>query len=256
MKSAEKSSENGAKAIIFHYHFFKNSGTSLDFILQRSFLNRWCSREFYGDRRSMEREAASWIDAENEMTCFSSHTYSGRPPSHGGLICIPVFFIRHPLDRLVSVYEYERKQNAPGYGPEMAKRFDLIDYVVKRNNIDSQLSNFHLNKLSEIFCVPNDVGEMSKLLDALPFVGVVDFFDKSMQSLAKVLNGYGFSVSFEESVYENVNRDVFAGLDSRLDDLRKFVGNDFYSYLEDTNKSDLELYEKAKYRLLNFDLAI
>ncbi len=199
----------------------------------------------------MEEEAVAWINSANEMICFSSHTYVGKPPSNNGLLCIPVFFIRHPLDRLVSVYEFEKKQNVPGYGPEMAKRMDLVNYVLERNRIDNQLTNFHTARLTEIFGINRDLGEISRCLASLPFVGVVDLFDKSIRSLAKVLNACGFPSLVQKPVFENVNRDVFASLDSRLNELREAVGCEFYRYLEEANTFDLAIYEIARARLLS-----
>lgn len=238
------------RVLLFHYHFFKNSGTSLDFLLQKTFPGKWETREFEGERKEMLRQAADWILKKSSAVCFSSHTYVGPPPETLGATCIPLLFIRHPIDRIASVYEYERKQNAPGYGPEMAKRLNFCDYVVERNLIDNQLKNFHLNSLAQIGGLSMDVGQVLSFVDSLPFVGVVDCFQESIIKLSALLQSHGLPRMASEMAFENVNRNVFISLDERLDALRQSVGDDFYGYLQDSNRDDLCLYAYVKSRLL------
>jgi hypothetical protein len=238
------------RIFLLHYHFFKNAGTSLDSLLQKAFPAQWDEREFVGSRIEMESQALKWISDSPETVCFSTHTYIGPPPRSENWLCIPLVFIRHPLDRIASVYEYERNQNAPGYGPEMAKRLKLEEFVRERNLIDSQVKNFHLNRLSTIAGVEPDTRSVAAFLDSLPFVGVVDQFEASTNRLAEILRIKKMNLLTAGTAFENVNRDVFASLDARLEALRVEVGDEFYQYLKNSNAEDLKLYELARSRLL------
>lgn len=244
-------SECPAKRVfLFHYHFFKNAGTSLDSLLQKTFPAQWEQREFLGSRIEMEQQALKWISDSPETVCFSTHTYIGLPPRTEKWLCIPLVFIRHPLDRIASVYEYERSQDAPGYGPKMAKFLKFEEYVRERNLIDSQVRNFHLNRLSAIAGIEPEVRSVAAFLDRLPFVGVVDQFEASINRLAELLRINQMNLLTTRTAFENVNRDVFTSLDARLEALRVEVGDEFYRYLQHSNAEDLELYELARSRLL------
>ena len=237
------------RTFLFHYHFFKNAGTSLDFLLQKAFPAQWDEREFTGSRIEKEQQVLKWISESLETVCFSTHTYIGPPPSGENLLCIPLVFIRHPLDRIASVYEYERNQDAFGYGPEMAKRMKLAEFVRERNQIDTQVRNFHLNRLAVMGGSAPEVRAVAAFLESLPFVGVVDQFEASLNRLAAILRHNNMNPLTTGTAFENVNRDVFASLDTRLEALRVEVGDEFYQYLQESNAADLELYELAKSRL-------
>ncbi len=240
-----------SRKYIFHYHLFKNAGTSVDYVLKKSFPNLWDSREFDGSRERTNVEVLEWIGEKNDFVCFSTHTYIGQIPTIEKGLCIPIIFIRHPVDRIASVYEYERKQIANGYGPEMAKRLSFVDYVKERNLIDKQVLNFHLHRLSSIAGICPEVEGVLKFFKTLPFIGVVDEFQKSMAQLNNVLVANKLGCLELDLVYENVNRDVFSGLDSRLKCLREEVGGDFYNYLCEINAPDLFIYEYAKNQVLS-----
>ena len=132
----------------------------------------------------------------------------------------------------------------------MAKRLRLEEFVRERNLIDSQVKNFHLNRLSMIADVKPDTRSVAAFLDSLLFVGVADQFEVSTNRLAELLRIYKMNPLMAGTAFENFNRDVFASLGARLEARRVEVGDEFYRYLQNSNAEDLELYELARSRLL------
>ena len=106
------------RKIILHYHLFKNAGTSVDQVLQQNFGSRWVTREFQhrGNPAVHRKEVAEWIVAHPDACAFSSHTLELPPPQIDGVEILPVIFIRHPIDRIVSAYSFERRQGGDGFG--------------------------------------------------------------------------------------------------------------------------------------------
>jgi hypothetical protein len=237
------------KLKILHYHFFKNAGTSFDQLIRLAHPNALTTREFERGRSKQKKDLTDWVINSKAAFCFSSHTYCNLPPKIKNILFIPVFFVRHPIDRIVSVYEFERKQTVSGYGPDMAKRLSLIDYVHERNLIDTQLKNFHLHRLAQIAGVKPELNKVINFMNSLPFIGVVDKFEASISKLSVLLVAHGLPQLPSVPVFENVNRNSYASLEDRLNDLRQNVGESFFHHMEQINVQDLQIYEYAKERI-------
>jgi hypothetical protein len=108
--------------VLVHYHIFKNAGTSVDFALERSFGSRWTSFEGSDafDFQTSEQLGA-FLQDRPDIRAVSSH--QARPPlpfPH----CRPIVFLRHPLLRARSAYEFIRHHpEQPGCPPSQRKSF-------------------------------------------------------------------------------------------------------------------------------------
>lgn len=80
--------------------------------------------------------------------------------------------------------------------------------------------------------------------DVLPFVGIVEHFDRSLAQLESLLKPLFPSVEFMPTK-ANVTQKSETSITERLDLLRMDLGDDLYMELEDANRSDLSLYAKA-----------
>ena len=84
---------------IFHYHLFKNAGTSLDASLKENFEagTEWLTEEFPANPAKNRELVKQWVENNKEAKCFSSHTALLPVPKVQGLELLPVIFIRHPI---------------------------------------------------------------------------------------------------------------------------------------------------------------
>lgn len=245
--------EEGMRTTVLHYHLFKNAGTSLDKVLKENFDEKWVTREFppRGNPVVHARDVAEWIMGRPDAVVFSSHTADLPPPVLPGIRVIPLIFIRHPIDRIASVYSFERKQEADTFGSVLARNTTLKGYVEVRLRIpnDRQCRNFHVERFSKMF--PTSEGaELERglrALDALPMVGIVERFDDSMARIAELLQPY-FSAFKVSNVAANVSRDISISLEKRLTMLREELGESFDSLIA-ANENDLQLYESALKRM-------
>lgn len=238
------------RKIIFHYHFFKNAGTSLDAQLKRNVpQGKWVTREFPEPLQSNREAVAEWVREEQDALVFSSHTAYLPPPDVTGISVLPVIFIRHPIDRIASVYTFERSQNTDSFGATLARHTNLAGYIETRLSLplDRLCRNFHSQRFAFMYgeSFGPDLIRAQKAVEELPFVGVVDRFDDSLVRLEKWLHAEGFDQFRLEPVKENVTRDISSPLADKLDTIRHEVGDIIYQKLLDANAEDLLLYEQA-----------
>ena len=239
------------RTVILHYHLFKNAGTSMDATLNRNFPDDlWVTREFPSDPKSNAEQLKQWIIDEPQAICFSSHTAFLPPPEIENVTIIPVIFMRHPIDRIVSAYSFERDQGADTFGSTLARNTALSGYIETRLSIpnDHQCRNFHVEKFSRMFGKGNNPTQRlvnaKKAIEALPFVGDVGDFDNSIKRLENLLKEHGLNVDLTAEK-KNVSQKS-KSIDEKLADLKSDLGNDLYNRLMEANKEDLASYEFLK----------
>lgn len=244
-----------SRTLILHYHFFKNAGTSLDKILKENFDDKWTTREFSGPAIKNRSEVENWIEANPDIVCFSSHTALLPPPEIEGIKIIPVLFVRHPIDRIASAYEFERKQNGSSFGSVLANNTTLSGYIKTRLSIanDFQCRNFHTQKLAEVYYKMEDdpLTKAVRAIESLPFIGLVNRFDASLKKLEELLINHGFKNLKFSSVQENVTKSRPESLNKRLISIENEIGIDEYKVLLNANSHDIKLYElvRNKYKV-------
>ena len=133
------------RKVIIHKHLFKNAGTTFDWILKNNYGNAFCDhRDDIPMRDKGEKYLINFLEKNPEIKALSSHhiwfTFS---PSKS-IELIPVYFLRHPIERIRSVYMFERKQQSETSGAKMAKKTNFREYVEwrMRDNVSATIRNF------------------------------------------------------------------------------------------------------------------
>ena len=223
-----------SRTIILHYHLFKNAGTSLDKVLQRNFPGRWVTREFQGENNT--EEVIDWIETEPEAIAFSSHTMMGPLPRIKGTEIISVVFLRNPIDRLQSAYNFEKKQTVDTLGARLAKEHDLHGYVRARLALkkDRQCRNFQVYRLASL--IPGSADELERAIQAtkrITHVGRVEQFSLSIDQLGQKLEP---KFPYFLPVSELANKSKEAKLD---------LPQDLLNILTEENQKDLQLIDSV-----------
>lgn len=237
---------SSSRNVILHFHLFKNAGTSLDALLKENFPTQWLTKEFESNKALNHLQLVDWIKQNPEAVCFSSHTAKLPPPKIEGVNIFPLIFMRHPIDRIASVYLFEKKQGGDGKWPTIARNTSFKGYLEERliHSADRQCINFHVERFASM--VPNNVGsefERAKLaLETLPFVGIVEDYEGSVQRMTQWLKPH--FPNFKANVHRlNTTRDSELSLENKLEAIREEVGDDMYQMLEIKNSADLDLYD-------------
>ena len=171
------------RTVLFHYHLFKNAGTSVDAILEKSFGEKWQTKEFTESISDIPMSVSRWIESTPDLIAYSSHTALFPIPNIDGAKIIPIVFFRHPLLRVYSSYVFERKQNVDTFGSKLASSTDFEGYMKSRlsRENDASAKNFQGNRLARVF--PENHGSLHQRacdsLSVLPFIGLVEDFRNS-----------------------------------------------------------------------------
>jgi mannosyltransferase OCH1-like enzyme len=238
------------RTVILHYHLFKNAGSSLDASF-KDWLGdkKWATKEFPGALNPNRQQVRQWIIDNPDVVCFSSHSAHLPPPEIEGVRVIPILFIRHPLDRILSAYAFEKKQGADTLGSVIARNTTLSGYLeifLSQKNWH-QVSNFHCQRLAAYFELPDKtlVERAVMAVDALPFIGVVEDYAGSITRLQRYLENNGFKDVPLKTKYVNTNSKRSQTLTMRLEEIRNSVEPKVYSKLIENNQGDLSIYEKV-----------
>jgi hypothetical protein len=242
----------GDGPVLLHAHLFKNAGTTFDWSLKRHFGDRFCDHRDDVQMRGNSAYLKRFLEENNELQALSSHWLPLPPPSIEDRRLLPVLFLRDPIERIASVYEFERRQELDHPGTLKARESSFQDYVRWRleERTGPVIRNYQVRMLSGAY--PGDGSEQQferalALLDALPVVGLVECYRQSIVLIERALTGEfpGLDLSFRpqnvrDASDQRSHRERRASVESRLGPLREAVIA--------ANQYDLRLYAAVKER--------
>lgn len=246
------------KQVIVHYHIFKNAGSTIDHILQNNFRDAWLS--FEGEKahsRITPQELENFIRNHPEACAVSSHNAVLPVPTIPGISIAPIVFLRHPLDRIRSIYDFERHQGLTtgpvSKGAEHAAKLNFDDYIqwrfdTSRNGVTHNYQTAWLLHHPNFYrrdILQQDFDQALQTLSSLPFFGLVERFDESIKMLTAYLESLEIKIKSNYKVM-NSSKHVEKPLEERLAAFRNSIGETTWAKLEARNQWDLKLYEAAK----------
>lgn len=242
------------RKVVIHYHLYKNAGSSVDNILHKNFGNevwvKWEGNTESGYKhRASREEMAALIASRPDIVAVSSHVADICPPQLDDVQVFPIVFLRHPLDRIASVYHFEHKQQINALAPNKAKELDFKGYVEWRLQSDRVFRNFQTMRLAAYAVAPEDknlpeLARALKALSGLPFVGLVERFGESVARLEAWLKPH-FPQFVGQQVRANSTSDPKMNLEQKLENLREQLGDELYARLVQENADDLALHRAA-----------
>jgi hypothetical protein len=248
-----------ARHVLLHFHLFKNGGSTMEAILAREFRGHYAT--VHGSHAGSSLDAfdiEAFVNNHPEMEAVSSHHLRYPLPSIRRTVLFDCCFLRHPLDRLQSVYSYLRAEPAE-LGAEdpilvLAQAVRPREFMLRM--MDESPHFVHnaqtlLVAAGGAFTRPMDADDLARAMEsvrrmALP--GVVELFDESLIAAEHFL-GPAFPRLRLHYVAQNVTRPVRA-LGERLEELKTLWGADVYRELAELNRLDLELWQRAKEEVL------
>jgi len=257
MFEARKTQRQLQRTVIVHYHIFKNAGSSVDNILKENFRDHWTS--FEGETPTSVLPPSTLQDFLRErpgISAVSSHLL--RPPPVPDPNIIPIIFLRDPLDRAYSVYSHERRSETTVTSGEIAKRHDFAGYVDWcLNNLREGglvIANYQVIHLSpaSLRCshiydaqpTEQDFNAILKLFSAIPFVGIVEEFEKSIACFGEICAGRDIPMqTFPSKI--NVSPERTGSLSQRRCHLRAVLPVSLMDAFTQANILDEKLYRWA-----------
>jgi hypothetical protein len=242
--------------LLLHAHMFKNAGSTFDHSLRRSFGDAFTDHR---DDDAMRRGAAylgPYIEEHPGLRALSSHWVTFPLPALPDVVIHPVMLFRDPLERIMSVYRFERRQEGDAPGIRHARQRDFPGYVRWRlqPEVGPVIRNFHTR-----YCSGNYRGEdldamYAKAIETLgdaTLLGLVHRYDESMAMFEYHLGHFfpGLDLSGKAlNVSDHTPMDHREKRERALAELEPVMNE-----VVEANRYDLRLYAEVQSR---FDAAL
>jgi len=242
--------------VIAHYHIFKNAGSTLEYVLRRAFGERFAT--VHGpasDSFLRQADLVAFLAAHPDIVAVSSHHLNYPKPDVPGLIFFDLCFLRDPIQRLWSVYNYlcrvesfdEMSAAAKSMPPRQFFEMMIEDHPEAVNDVQvSVIANGGAYTRPPAF---TDLRAAVDVLRKMAVVGLVDMFDESL-----VAAEYFLRPAFPRLHFEYVKQNVAPSLSSNDGDtnvqpeeqLREAIGDVLYGRLQQLNELDYHLIARTK----------
>lgn len=217
--------------VILHYHFLKNAGMTVMDLLHRSFGAGYGTIDTPDHDGHVSTEALlALLESNPLLKAVSSHQIRYPLPQVRGFLFFDLCFLRDPVDRVRSTYDYFREKPAAGDPvSEFANRLPLGEFIATLVREmpwyvgDAQV-NLLANGIANDLPSAQDFDRAVAQMLRTSFLGVVDRVPQSMaagrhflRSVFPEMNGAGADA-------ENVSaKNVTAGLEATLEARRERV---------------------------------
>lgn len=247
------------KGTIFHHHIFKNAGTSIDDLaerhpkLQQTYLEP-------GDGEKLSDYKLQFIHPKaNKVLWLSSHHPSLQTVQPWIQPHLRLIVIRHPLSRVLSVYEFERRQGLSGVGSksaQMASSLSMPEWVDWHLELGegSVICNYQAHFLSQGPRASSCLNE-SDLLEAVlrnlrsDFnVGIFEDLSGTIKKWKQeISNLFNLTMKDEELRRLNASSSKPLAIRDSMEILDQRLGSSRLKRLEEQNQLDLAIHEQTKH---------
>ena len=236
--------------VLVHCHMFKNAGSTLDWSLERLFGHAFVDHR---DDEPMRNEAGylkTWLETHPKVNAVSSHHVPLPLPTLAGREVFGMYLLRQPIDRVDSVYQFERKQDAETPGAIHAKQLSFNDYVQwrMREDVGATIREFQTRYCSGAMKArkldPSHLDSAKTALAASPFVGVVDRYDESMVVFEQALGNVGYCPDLAYTA-QNQGKRASTPMSQRIEQVLDGLEETTRAALAANNALDSALYDYA-----------
>jgi hypothetical protein len=238
--------------VVVHYHILKNAGSTVEEFLGRSFEGRYLRFEAEGSNSVIgPAELLAEVEAHPEVLAVSSHHTRYPLPEKRGILFFDLCFLRDPLDRARSIYDYYRLRPAPGEPvSDLANRSaigDFMEGLVGEHAL--QVRDVQVNLIAQAGNsdepVPADLELAWERMRESSFLGVVDRFNESLVAGQYFLNAVFPTLQCAVPAV-NASKGFEGTVESRTAKLREACRPDVFAELLRITALDSELLRRAR----------
>jgi hypothetical protein len=238
--------------VLLHYHFFKNAGSTIEEILANSFFENYARLDTEDFDGAVSREElVSFLQRHPRMKAVSSHQFRYPVPRAPGYIFFDLCFLRDPIDRIRSMYDYFRQKPVPGEPASDLARTESIGGFIAGlvDHHAYRASNVQVNMLAN--GIVNDPPAEADLVRATEvmlktsFLGVVDCFNESLIAGQHFLRPVFPNLALAQQP-ANVSSALEGAMHGRIEKFRRACDVDVYAELVRINALDSELVNRAR----------
>lgn len=243
------------RKVVVHYHLFKNAGSSVDALLEKSFGESW--HAFDPEEKSAvipSKSLAEIIEQNEDKVAFSSHCIVP-PLPQGDFQVFPIVVLRDPIARVMSAYLFEWKKQIQAEKPKGT----LTEYIQEKlskpraNAIEDfqtiRLAVDNVDRPTPILKRDDELilEDARKFVESLPVISLVEEFSTSLLLLEDYLKPHFPEMQFDVQA-KNTTQDTAVPMHERHNKIKEMIGTDTYNELVLRNQLDIKLYAYAKGR--------
>lgn len=240
------------RVVVLHGHVFKNAGTTFDWSLKRSFDKGFVDHRDDTSMRLGHDYLKPYILENPGIKVISSHHMQFPAPELNDVEVIPAILLRHPIERIKSVYNFERIQNPDTVGAIAAKEKSFSDYVHWRMQAENgpTIRDFQVRYCTRVRVDKNIPVSETRFKEALafllntPLVGIVERYDESMVVFEDYLKALIPDIDLSY-IPQNVSEKSLLPLDQRIEAVLNNLDADTKRLVLLKNNYDLKLYENS-----------
>jgi len=238
--------------VILHYHFLKNAGTSIENILHRSFGGYFTTIDTQDRDGHVSNDALlASLQSNPLLKAVSSHQLRYPKPLVPGFLFFDVCFLRDPIDRIRSMYNYFREKPVAGDPvSEIASHSTLGDFIAHLvEQMPWHVNDAQVNLLANgIANDPPTEGDFERAAGVMlrtSFLGVVDRFHESLSAGHHFLRPIFPELNCVPEV-ANVSSGIGSTLLERIAKVREACESGVYAELLRLNALDSKLLSLAR----------
>lgn len=244
------------KNILIHHHIFKNAGTSFNYALKQYFGARFFEYDLPQSQVVSQDILDKFILEHPDALAISSHHACMPTPQGQEYQTISSVFLRKPLDRIRSIYNFERKQDAQTQGAIKAKELDFKEYVVWRLkftptmfcNYQTHYCSRTTNNNAKYLPTNRDLEIAIENLHKCTIVGTVERYQETLNLAEAEIKKFYPSIKLDYQ-YLNATSQSKKTSESIQESLIEDLGEKIVAELENMNQLDKCLYEVANNKL-------
>lgn len=201
-----------------------------------------------------------FLQAHPNLNAISSHHLCFPLPELPDCHIHTLYLLRHPVERVLSVYRFERTQIAETPGAVNAKKMNFQEYVrwrlepssgaTIRNYQTRYLSGFHHHDKQEV--TEDEYSIAYDNLTGLAIVGTVERYNESMVMFEHRLQDLLPELDLSY-LRQNTNAEIKRlGTEDRMESIRYQLGRELYEQVLAANRYDLALHQLSGSELDRF----
>lgn len=243
-----KNKKPSKRHIILHYHIFKNAGTTIYFILKSNFGKRVASLESGRFNRALSDDVLlEFLKSHPRIQAVTSHHLFPPKPEHEEYVFHDILFLRHPLARLSSMYDFYRRTDVTEDPlTKEAKRLTTADFMkLLVDKHPHQVNNAQVKYLSaRTGAAGSELQGAATIACQSAVLGIAEMFDVGAVLAEDSLRPVFPRLSFAY-VARNVSSSGPRDLDVHLAQFRDACGDPIYEKLMSLNSLDTALWQLA-----------
>jgi hypothetical protein len=240
-----------APPLIAHLRIPHNAGDPVDRVLGRNFGTAFAAIQGPGVSSALSEEGiARLVGASTGILAISSDQLRLPLEAAGDRAILPFLFLRHPIDRITSMFEQEARarsaeEPAEAFPYAMKAWVEAMLDEAPHSICEAQATFLTAGGDSWALPTPIEFREAEYVMEDLPFCGVVDQLDDSLLLFESIVREWfpGFDGTCPSRGVEGGRG---SSLGTRLERTKEALGSRLYHRLEVANAYDVQLVEDAR----------